>query len=542
MIFIDLVVHHPRRDTAKLWVATESDPADVEHVQISVHERSIQKQVYVTRLNRAPDHDLHRPGGRTRIWTFRLSGLNPDTLYDVYWAAGLLENNRYDPTSFVTLPRYLPTTSQVDAGRDHALEVVLGSCYSNRSDTSHQKRVSSRYGRIYDLNRRPPHVKFLVGDQVYIDQPPSAFRPPWMSTRELEEHIAQIYVDSWQKLAGLLKRGANILLSDDHEFWNDYPNTPTKVVWPALSRENFRRTMENIAKKFLQGYQQIEPYSQFDIGSPPQVSFFTADTRQNRSKNIEQGFMRAEDFDQLRFWLDNLTCPGVLVLSQPIFVRGHADHWIAGITDLNLPSYKQYFDLCSGLFRSRHDVLVLSGDIHYGRVGRAVIESNLLEHNEEHRVFEVVASPLALLDDTSKNSSKKDNPPAGFPAVAWPGPHAPQRGAGITYLDWVPTDPNDDEKCMDHFMGLKFSRDLDEGGIRVQVTAHLIDRGEPAWTHTFHLDRGQPVHTSANPVIEMTVTGTASTPNTRISSSHALISATRCMPNVVVPALFNILP
>ena len=40
------------------------------------------------------------------------------------------------------------------------------------------------------------------------------------------------------------------------------------------------------------------------------------------------------------------------------------------LADLGLPDYEQYEDLVRILCRTRHSVVILTGDVHFGRVAR----------------------------------------------------------------------------------------------------------------------------------------------------------------------------
>ena len=55
-----------------------------------------------------------------------------------------------------------------------------------------------------------------------------------MSSEDLRRWMIAKYRQTWLNLDDLMQRGANYLTSDDHEFWNDYPERPLIWAWRAL--------------------------------------------------------------------------------------------------------------------------------------------------------------------------------------------------------------------------------------------------------------------------------------------------------------------
>ena len=85
-----------------------------------------------------------------------------------------------------------------------------------------------------------PHIKFLCGDQVYLDDPWHDFLNPFRSRNWLEHRSFKIYLDNWSQQTAeggfgqLLKNGANFFSSDDHEFWNNAPDIGLTVPFFTL--------------------------------------------------------------------------------------------------------------------------------------------------------------------------------------------------------------------------------------------------------------------------------------------------------------------
>ena len=94
---------------------------------------------------------------------------------------------------------------------------------------------------------------------------------------------------------------------------------------------------------------------------PPDLSICFADLRSFRKPNLG-GLMKAEDLNRLLAWAKGLTTPGVLVIPQPLLVTKNPH-------ESNLLDYTQdYCRLLAALGSTGHDIVVMSGDVHYGRV------------------------------------------------------------------------------------------------------------------------------------------------------------------------------
>jgi hypothetical protein len=493
-----------------------------------------------------------------------LRGLTPGSTYRVSLLAGAGSPGRpRSPVTeaiFETLPTRLPATDSNADGGERPFTVLLGSCYWVHGDNG---SVADRYTRLYRHPAERPHLKLLVGDQVYIDQPFWEFEER-KSTKDLQRFITRRYADSWRSLKGLLTSGANICTTDDHEYWNDYPNTPLPL-WLALQVQGYRNTMKKICQDFVAKVQLSRAIESFTIGNPPQLSVFVADTRMHRTRQEPPGFwgtlepslvkygqfMAESDLDKLVDWLARLTCPGVLVLGQPLF--SNPESYVtelfgkqAIISDLNLPAFRPQFQrLVRALQYAPHDVLVLAGDVHFGRVAR--VQPYLLDGADASTLFEVIASPMAQLPgangafypDVSEGPRTFPANPRDFVPGVLPGliswirtvPTKPDRykvvrrplrtdfapppyeAGGVSppdYTDYGPPEWADEyvepstseevekvrvDRTEEHFMTLAFSN-AGNGNVHVQVSAWLITRppradGLPhlAWRIEFTLRR-----------------------------------------------------
>lgn len=455
----------------------------------------------------------------TRVWGHQITGLVPGCAYEV-WVSAPFVADRTLAATFRTLPDALPGMSTSGPGRPFT--VLLASCYSEDSDlalpvgrglwgeafralTGKLRRgyvttrsavqrelvgitargnVSRRYQSLCEQVGEPD-LKILTGDQVYLDTP--LVLP--MSAQSVRRRISRNYSRTWDKLGYFLSHGANICASDDHEFWNDYPNRPPLLSnLPGLRGRDTRAEWDATARDFIRKVQLAEPVVTFDLGDD--LSFFVADTRINRDV-IDRDrdddpataepprFMRPEDFEALISWIQGLRSPGVLVIGQPLLARG------GSALDRCMPDFPgQYDRLCQALAAAPHDVAVLSGDVHFGRVAR--IEIARRDRARPTRLFEVISSPMALVSlfhgrfGLAKGVFSADI--TTFPSGDGGSGAEPDGTGGPTTLvgedrdevTYAPPVRSSGKRCEDHYMTLDFTRLGGDGGIQVDVRAHLL--------------------------------------------------------------------
>lgn len=314
--------------------------------------------------------------------------------------------------------------------------VFLGSCYYAPNDGAGEVGLAFQRLRVdpkYKYTR--PTVKFLVGDQVYLDAPVQRWiLGPGLSDRgrEIRSAFTARYWYSWSKLDRMLSYDAAYHLADDHEFWNDFPrhNAPWMLGW--IGGTYYTRK----AREFYDAFQASPGTAEFSVGED--LSFFVADTRRHQSKNSER-FMYETEFLQLLAWVRDLRSPGILVLSQPLFVKPTSDFVFGGAEPTNvtlpdmdhgLPWFKQYKRLAHALMEAGSDIVILSGDVHFGRVARAIIGNA----DFPHQIIEIISSPMAYLDHAESFwDLGHDDDPAAFPRRKYR--HAVLGRAAIDYLE-----------------------------------------------------------------------------------------------------------
>ncbi len=310
------------------------------------------------------------PTGSTRrmgVRELRLEGATPGALYEVT----LPEVER--PLRWRTLPSTLPP---------EGVSFLISSCFWLNDD-----RDGFYASAVKELvQREKPIFKILMGDQLYADV--------WAPLpKSLPQGLAAKYERYWGDDAyrDMLAACPTLVSCDDHEFWNDFPQPQIQV---PLSWDRYQPTNGNVLAELYDAYQSsLNPdgkrWSSIEL---PPVSFFVADTRSNRTRDDDPNarLMVSEQWDDLEAWAKNLKGPGVLVLPQPMMKAGGSK------TDRTLVDFQES-DRFGAIFeralggKEPHDILILTGDIHTGRLSSARIVGL------QGEIYELVASPASLV-------------------------------------------------------------------------------------------------------------------------------------------------
>ena len=463
-----LVVHRVSRHSVEVWVGTLFPALKMpERARV----RLITKNGKVrTRHIRKQDWQRPFPGMKQRFFTvvtfrrleagseYRLEferRIEPDP------RAGIRRRwQRLRSGTFRTLPSRVP-----EKGRD-AFTIGLGSCFYNHRDGG---RAAASYKALYEQGSKTirPDVTVLAGDQVYLD---IGFDSLSLIAGEIRERIADDYALHWQALGSLLSRGGTWMLPDDHEYWNDYPFTDSLLpTLLALKLPHVRNSWTKAAHDGVRNVQRSPVVESFTLGDD--LSVCLADLRSHRS---EHKFLPEAPFRTLLDWARRRTCPGVLVIPQPLIVEQNP-------FERNLRSYgTQYARLLEALGSVSHDVVVLSGDVHFGRITSVPIGT------KGARLVEIISSPMANLTGlnglaTSVATDRPDRFPDGTAArgLGW----QPRKvnyykngGAGSRFfvqsrkgrlLSAYPRD-----RTREHVMTVSFCRHA--GGIEVTANAWLL--------------------------------------------------------------------
>ena len=298
-----------------------------------------------------------------------------------------------------TLPVRLPTLEE------RPFTVMLGSCFARARDGA------GNAGRAYSLLPADarPDIKILCGDQVYLDQPTTEFLIHTHKEEDLlARHLAN-YASAWTQTDGfreLLRVGGTFFISDDHDFWNNAPNATAiaRDTWSQDGRDAWRRAAMTLYEAFQRPV--AEPSATFRVD---RLSFLVVDTRKARTAGTA-AFASEDDMKAIEQWAADLEGPGCLVVGQLVF-SGQAG--LKGrFMDYGLADFDQYPRLVRALMGARHTVVILTGDVHFGRVA-------VCQLTPDRDMVEVVASPLALVAPFPANTWHAA--PSDFPAVAIPG-------------------------------------------------------------------------------------------------------------------------
>jgi hypothetical protein len=329
--------------------------------------------------------------------------------------------------------------------------ILLASCFcSSRSESI---SLGATYLNLQRLIRTD--LKILCGDQVYLDDPALYFLWNTHSYEELEDLLFRNYIRTWTQMgwseAGtfeggyqqMLQNGANFFSSDDHEFWNNAPNWASLVrdTWSRSGRDNWW----DIANKLLRVFQTLNTRRVFKIGD---LSFLILDTRVNRDE-ARNRLLSDEDLEALRTWVNGLDGLGVVVLGQPIFTEKSG--WKGRFLDWSFPDYGQYEEIMRVLYRTEHSILVLSGDVHFGRIASIQIKDNVY-------LYEIIASPTALVD--AKVGGAWVAAPERIPVSSIPGA-----------ISLEVTNNYDFQFTKNHFLTLSFYRD----GVGTRVVTNVVE-------------------------------------------------------------------
>ena len=418
-----LVPHQATSSAVTIWVAAVRAEAPVLELELGGRQIALSE-----------GWNVIESAGPHRLWSQRVTvdGLDPGTRYPLQ----LLEGGVARAAGVaVTLPADLPRLDE------EPFICLLGSCFALLSDQS--GAAGAAYAAL-PVGARPA-VKFLCGDQVYLDAPFPKYLFNVYRDADLQAELLATYLASWSQagdrrgFAGLLAEGATYFCSDDHELWNNAP-APTPIVratwWPF---GDGGAAWLRIAGALYDTFQTPDRSSSFKVG---QLSFRVLDTRLERTRDRSL-FTTSAEMTALGEWVTGLDGPGVLVVGQPIFVeqtgiKGH-------LTDWALADYGQYAELVRALMGAQHDLLVLTGDVHYGRVAGCLLPSGA-------SLIEIIASPFALID--KRFGGTWYPPPQTFPASAL---------EGVTQL---PTWTSEHQLATNHFATLEFVAD----GSRVRLS------------------------------------------------------------------------
>ncbi|WNG37319.1 metallophosphatase [Archangium violaceum] len=284
---------------------------------------------------------------------------------------------------------------EVPEGLDASFNVLITSCFHWEEDTG------GIVGRMVEDIRKvyQPDLVLAAGDQVYLDLPTlKNFQDdlPWLADK-----FEQDYRRNWTEesaYAQVLSAGPLICIPDDHDYWNNYP-LPAPHLQNTWSEEG-RGQWALAARRMCEAFQH---YDSTPFGAPLQfdvepLSFFIADTRTFRTPDLKH-MMTEETLQALTAWVSHCAKHGrigIFSTGQSLLMEKPS---LFGRTteDTELPNYEDFGVLMKELerlMREAGDLLLLTGDVHWGRVTSLVPTDSLLSGRQ---AYEVISSPSSLV-------------------------------------------------------------------------------------------------------------------------------------------------
>jgi hypothetical protein len=448
-----LVPHHASQDRASVWAAVSGSAVRPGSILLTADQgQSV--------TGRSEDWKVIDVGGdlpdeyrTTWTQTLELTGLTPGRRHLVRGVVDSVE-------AFCrpgTLPDVLPPKGQAP------YVVLLASCFASFKD-KHGAAGASVAGLRAEYR---PHLKLLCGDQVYLDNPWYEILP--RTRAGLAQRFLDKYLATWMPsgghtgLAQLLAEGSTYFLADDHEFWNNHPNWGPLV---ASRLEGQRQDWSDVAQALYETFQaapgqNVKKTQQLQLG-PLEVR--VVDTRFGREAG-DTDFMDEDEHAELVAWLRGGTAPAVVVLGAPLFTKP-AGWFSSRFADRSLANYEQYAGLADALLASQRPILVLTGDVHFGRYATAKDD-----FASRAKLVEIAASPLALVDSAVGGTFQKA--PDRFPVESKKGaPHS-----NVRTWQWNDWREPESGLAANHFVTL--SLNAHGRGASIRATAWKI-AGDPA--------------------------------------------------------------
>jgi hypothetical protein len=244
-----------------------------------------------------------------------------------------------------------------------------------------------------------PDLTILAGDQVYLDNP--IFTKPTWDATELTQLFERKYLANWKIVDGRSNGFAQVLdaapavcIPDDHEYWNNYPRP--SVISPVTLIAQGRQAWSGVASALFDAFQLDMPNQYSRTLDIEPLSFFFMDNRTFRDENFGPS-MRPGDLDAYRTWITGVIDAkriAVLVTGPSLFQEPKGT-LAKQAFDSNLSNYADYGAIMAGLLelsRAGRPALLLTGDVHYGRIVQAW--DRMWPHATIH---EVIASPTSLV-------------------------------------------------------------------------------------------------------------------------------------------------
>jgi hypothetical protein len=288
--------------------------------------------------------------------------------------------------------RALPARVAETGGSVH---VLLASCYYAQQANPANLRTTLQ-AALENIPRRPAvsgaDLAFFMGDQVYLDLPLAQDVP--QDRRGIFACFEAKYAANWRScLADFMRSAPHLNVADDHEFWNNYPY-PYGLAANTKSAQG-RQLWSAAAKRMIERYQHISQTFAFDVAP---ISFFVADGRSERDPSGNLGdTLTPASREALSAWVQRLNASDEL--SVGVYVTGQSmlsdpdPNATGSFADAVPTNYRDYDATLAILLGATRPLLLVTGDVHWGRVVRAA------HPQRRHPIHEVIVSPLSTVKD-----------------------------------------------------------------------------------------------------------------------------------------------
>jgi hypothetical protein len=285
--------------------------------------------------------------------------------------------------------------SAVRPGLDAGFHLMLASCFYADEDKAGVAGVSMDSV----LRGVTPDMLLLMGDQVYLDLPPIKNLPdarPALA-RKFEQDYARNWFDEGAYFK-VLHAAPYACMPDDHDYWNNFPmpSVQSQNTWNAAGRAAWG----DVARMLYGQFQHVDPTP---VGTPVQIdvdplSFFILDSRAWRDPDF-QFTMTQQARDALADWVSRCIRErklGVFANGQSLLMprAGTLNKRFGDSTMNNYADFRFLIGQLDRLMREAGDVLLLTGDMHWGRIVRLTPKDAL---NSGMQMVELISSPTSLV-------------------------------------------------------------------------------------------------------------------------------------------------
>jgi hypothetical protein len=383
------VVIHPRATVGsrlRVWAGLfDAPPSDTLSFRWSLDGQAGQPNP-LTSWHLAVDN----PASRVQAGVFEFDGVAPNSRHRIQLTAvagGVA--HRSGELLVKSLPEGMPS------GIGESFNVLIVSCYSEPTDPA--GLAGSVVANLPAIHT--PDLTLLMGDQVYLDIP--IFTKPTLDPTELTQLFERKYIANWKIADGRTNGFAQVLdaapavcIPDDHEYWNNFPRA--SVMSPITLTGRGRDAWRGVALELFDAFQQDVPNEYSRSLDVEPLTFFFMDNRTFRDSDFGPS-MRPADLTAFQTWIEHVIATkriAVLVTGPSLFQEPKGTLAKTAF-DSNLSNYADYGAIMAGLLdlsRAGRPALLLTGDVHYGRIVQAW--DRMWPHSKIH---EVIASPASLV-------------------------------------------------------------------------------------------------------------------------------------------------